>query len=388
MKHAVVPAAVVLALSLTACSDKNAPAADQAPPVAVEVSAATMQDLPDPFEAGGVVQARSVAQVVSRIMASVEAVRVAPGDRVRAGQPLVLLDGRDLRAGRDQASAARAAAGESAALAAADVEAAEAALNLARVTFQRVQGLRASKSATQQEFDEAEAQLKGAESRLKVAQARVAESRAAIAAATAAATAADVASSFATLVAPFDGLVTEKLVDPGNMATPGMPLITVEDTRSFRLAVRLDESRAVLVSVGDHVDVVLDAAAPGDAAVAGRVAEVARMIDAGSHDFLVKVDLPQVEGLRSGMFARAVFGGPVHRALAVPESAVVRTGQLSFVYVLEDARAHRRLINAGTPVRGLVEVRSGLVANERVVTRPPADLTDGRAVTAAGEPRR
>jgi RND family efflux transporter MFP subunit len=189
-------------------------------------------------------------------------------------------------------------------------------------------------------------------------------------------------------VAPFDGLVTEKLVDPGNMATPGMPLVTVEDTRSFRLVLRLDESRAVQVSVGDAVEVVLDAAAPGAPALAGRVAEVARMIDAGSHDFLVKVDLPQVEGLRSGMFARAIFTGPIHRALAVPESAVVRTGQLSFVYVVEDSRAHRRLINAGTPVRGLVEVRSGLVNGERVVTVPPADLTDGRAVTAAGEPRR
>lgn len=384
MKHVSISAVLLLSLSLTACSKTDGPPRDQAPPVAVPVAPAVMHDLPTPFEAGGVVRARAVARLVSRIMASVESVRVSPGDRVRSGQALVVLDGRDLRANRDQAAAAHAGARESAALAAADVGAAEAGLNLARLTFQRIRELQASKSATQQELDEAEAQLKAAESRLNVAKARAAGSQAGILAASAGATSAEVAASFATVVAPFDGLVTEKLVDPGNMASPGMPLVTVEDTRSFRLEVRLDESRALMVSVGDDVEVMLDAAAT----VRAKVAEVSRMLDPGSHDFVVKIELPSQPGLKTGMFARAVFRGPVHRALVVPEAAVVRSGQLSYLFVVEDSTAHLRLINAGAAVDGLVDVRSGLNEGEQVVTRPPLELTDGRAVTATAELRR
>ena len=393
MKLAPVFPVLVLALSMTACSKERVSPASDSAPLAVTTLPASQQDLPDPFEAGGVVRARAVAQIVSRIMAPVQSVRVSPGDRVRSGQVLVVLDGRDLEANRQRAAAARSGAVESSALADADVHAAEAGLNLARLTFARIRDLHASKSATQQEFDEAETQLKAAESRLKVAQARVAEARAGIESASAAAEAAAVASSYATLVAPFDGLVTEKLVDPGNMAAPGMPVITVEDTRSFRLDVRVDESRAALVRIGDPVEVRLDSAAPqaaGEPApnarlLAGRVSELARMLDPGSHDFLVKVDLPDTEQLRSGMFARAVFSGPVHRALAVPQSALVRRGQLSFVYVVDEGRARLRLVNAAEPVGDHVEVRSGLVDGEQVVTSPPPTLVDGRSVTASRE---
>ncbi|MEW5983357.1 MAG: efflux RND transporter periplasmic adaptor subunit [Acidobacteriota bacterium] len=395
MKYVQANAVAALALSLAACADKGSSQAVTASPLAVSVAPATVQEISEPFEAGGVIRARVVARVVSRIMARVESIRVAPGDWVRAGQALVLLDGRDLNAHRESAAAASAAAVEAAVLADADSQAAEAALNLARVTFERIRGLRASQSATQQEYDVAETELKAAESRLKVAQARSAQSRAGIRSASAAANAAAVASSFATLVAPFDGLVTEKLVEPGNMAAPGMPLVTVEDTRSFRLEVRLDESRATLIAVGDRVEAVIDgppdARAPagtiGSGTVSGRVVEIARMLDPGSHDFLVKIDLPRLEGVRSGMFARAVFRGPVRRALAVPVSAVVRRGQLGFVFVVEDGRARLRLINGGEAVAGLVEARAGLVEGDPVVTLPPPDLVDGRSVSITGEKR-
>ncbi len=139
------------------------------------------------------------------------------------------------------------------ALAEADRQASEAGLALARLTHQRIADLKAKNSATQGELDEAVANLRAAEARMKVAEARVLEARAAIDSAVAGASAADVTASYATLTAPFDGLVTEKNVDPGNMASPGQPLVTVEDDRTFRLEVRLDESRAALVHVGDEV---------------------------------------------------------------------------------------------------------------------------------------
>lgn len=208
----------------------------------------------------------------------------------------------------------------------------------------------------------------------------------------AASAAAAVATSYAALTAPFDGLVTEKLTEPGNMAGAGMPLLTIEDTASFRLEVRLDESRASFVRPGDRVDVVVTSAAgpatpdgPVTPPARGRVAEVARAMEAGAHDFLVKIALPDTPGLRSGMFGRARFPGPARRALAVPDAAVVRRGQLAFVFVAEpDGVARLRLVNVSPAAGGLVEIRAGLIAGERVITGPPADLADGSAVTSAG----
>ena len=388
MKSTSLVPAVLLAAAVAGCTRGEAPKGPAGPAVSVSVAEAAEQDLATPFEAGGVIRAQRVAVIVSRIMADVRAVPVKAGDRVRAGQALVLLDGRELQAHQTRASASQAAVTQATALAEADRQAAEAALALARLTHQRIADLKAKNSATQGELDEAVANLRGAEARMRVAEARVAEARASIESAAAGASAAEVAASYATLTAPFDGVVTEKRVDPGNMASPGQPLVTVEDDRTFRLEVRLDESRAGFVHVGDQVGVRLDG---GSAQVTGRVAEVQRVLDAG-HDFLVKIDVPAGTSLRSGMYGRAVFRGAARRALAVPASAVVRRGQLASVFVVgADNHARLRLVNASEAIDGRVELRAGVQAGERVVLAPPPALVEGSPVVvgpaAAGSGR-
>jgi RND family efflux transporter MFP subunit len=164
------------------------------------------------------------------------------------------------------------------------------------------------------------------------------------------------------------------------MASPGLPLLTVEDDRAFRLEVRLDESRAAFVRGGDAVAVSLDG---GASSLAGRVAEIERVLGQGSHDFLVKIDLPAGTGLRSGMYGRAVFLGSARTGLAVPEAAVVRRGQLTSVFVVgPDNHARLRLVNASEPAGGVVEIRAGLAAGERVVVGGPPALVDGSPVVA------
>jgi multidrug efflux pump subunit AcrA (membrane-fusion protein) len=381
MKSTILLWAVLVSTAVAGCTSSEAPKGSAGAPIAVSVAPAAEQDLAAPFEAGGVIRAQRVAVIVSRIMADVRGVPVKAGDRVRAGQVLVLLDGRELQAHRTRASASEAAVTQSTALAEADRQAAEAALALARLTHQRIADLKGKNSATQGELDEAVANLRAAEARVRVAEARVAEARASIESAAAGASAADVAASYATLTAPFDGVVTEKSVDPGNMASPGQPLVTVEDDRNFRLEARLDESRAAFVHLGDEVRVRLDG---GASDAAGRVAEVQRMLDPGSHDFLVKIDLPSGLPFRSGMYGRAVFRGAARKGLAVPETAIMRRGQLASVFVVDaDNHARLRLVNAAEAADGRVEIRAGVRAGERVVLSPPPALVDGSPVVVA-----
>lgn len=389
------------ALSVTACGGHETErAAAERQPLDVRVMEASVSDVARPFETGGVVRARTTATLVSRIVAEVREVLAVPGDRVRAGAVLVRLDARELRAHQARAEASAAAAEQAVRAARTGRDGAQAALSLAAATHERIAALRAKNSATPNELDQAVSSLRGAEAQAQGAEAGIRQAEAAAVAADAARDAARVAVSYATITAPFDGVVTEKLVEPGNMASPGVPLIRVEDVQGFRLEVRVDEGRAGEIDRTRPVEVVFDSVsspAGRPAAVAantaqasspstpggalGRVAEISRALDPGSHAFLVKIDLPQDASLRSGMFGRARFSGPPHRALVIPASALVRQGQLTSVFVVgSDKRARVRLVNVGDGTEGRVEVLAGLDAGERVVVSPPPGLVDGAPV--------
>ena len=373
-------AAVLIIAALAACtSHRDAAPIDAAPPMPVTTAPVTMTDASAAIESGGVVQARTTATLTARILAPIREIRVAPGDRVRAGQVLVVLDSNDLAAGAHAARSAALAAEQGAKAAAAERQSAESALVLAKATHDRVAGLQAKRSATAQELDDATAVLRGAESRVASAAARAQQADAALDSARAASDQAGTTESFASITAPFDGLVTEKLIEPGNMASPGSPLLRLEDTREFRLEVRVDESHVDRIRNGDTVPVTIDSSRESPSRTTGTVVEVSRAVDADARAFLVKIALPDVAGLQSGLFGKARFTGAPRRVLTVPSSAIVRRGQVTSVFVVDQGVARVRLVSLNQD-----EVLAGLSASEVVVLSPPPLLADGRRVTAGG----
>ena len=372
-------AALVLAgTALAGCSTRPAAAAsaDATEPIAVTVSAVTMTDVASAIDAGGVVQARTTATISSRILAPVREVRVSPGDRVREGQTLVVLDGDDLAAAARAARSAALAAEQGSTAADADVLAAEAGLALARASHDRIAGLQAKGSATAQELDDVRAALRSAESRVAAASARALQAASAVQSARAAGDQASTTHAFTRIAAPFDGTITGKMVEPGNLASPGLALLRLEDTRGFNLEVRVDESRIGEIRNGDRVPVFLGA---GTTSLPGTVVEVSRAVDADARAFLVKIALPDSRDLRSGEFGKARFPGPPRRALAIPPSAIVRHGQLTSVFVVDNGLARVRLVNLSES-----EVLAGLKESEVVILSPPPGITDGRRVRTGG----
>jgi RND family efflux transporter MFP subunit len=377
-------AAVLISAAMTACAAPRAAgtSADMADPIAVTTAPAVMADVATAIDSGGVVQARTTAAITARLLAPVREVRVLPGDHVRKGQTLIVLDSDDLAAGARAAQSAAIAAEQGAKAAAAELQAAEAALALARSSHARIAGLEARRSATAQELDEAIATLRGAEARVAAASAKALQATSTVDSARAAGEQAATTQSFTAIAAPFDGDVTEKMVEPGNMASPGVPLLRLEDTSRFRLEVRVDESRAAEIRNGANVPVFLGTAAD---AVSGTVVEVSRAVAADVRAFVVKIALPDVPGLRSGEFGKARFRASPRQALTIPASAVVRQGQLTSVFVVDDGRARLRLVNvsASMNVRES-EVLAGLTASELVILSPPSGLVDGRRVRVGG----
>src|SRR6185295_5379952 len=192
--------------------------------------------------------------------------------------------------------------------------------------------------------------------------------------------AAAISASYAVVTAPFAGTVTERLVDPGVMAAPGAVLLTHEDTSLFRFEVSIDEARAQTIGTGERVGVLLDGARIGGWQV-GRVSELAR-VDSARHSFLVKIDLPGSPTRQSGVFGRARFNAGERTVTAAPLSAIIRRGQLTFVFVVDGAGLARlRPVTTGDTSGGLVEILAGVTDGEDVVDRPPPGLTDGAGVT-------
>lgn len=371
---------LVVSLAVPACSRGAKAAPEPADAMPVAVAKVAMADIADTFEAGGVVQARTTATIMARILSPVREIRAAPGDHVRAGQVLIVLDGRDLAAQASRARAAGLSADQDVIAAESDRQAAEAALALARATHGRIASLQAKRSATQQELDEATSALRAAEARVAGSTARARAAISGVDGARAAREAAETVETFSRLTAPFDGVVTEKMVEPGNMAAPGAPLMRVEDTRGFRLDVKVDESRVGQIAPGAAVPIALDAGSGrAPRVVSGTVTEIGRAVDADRRAFLVKIALPAETGLRSGMFGRARFSIDSRRALTVPAGALARRGQVTSVFVVEKDIARVRLVNvSGT------EVLAGLSDGDVVIVSPPPALADGRRVKVGG----
>lgn len=321
----------------------------------VSVIVAQKATVPDWLEAIGTVRAAQTSQVASQTVGNITDIRVHEGDRVVSGQILATIDDSQPRAALEQATAAVNAAER-------EVAAADSSFVLAEATLKRYQPLYEKKSVSPQEFDEIKARYQSAEARRDMARAGQAQANAAL-------TQARTSLGYTQVRAPFAGLVTEKKADAGTLASPGMPIFTIEDTRSYRLEAAVDESDIRVVHVAQSVPVLLDAL--GNTELSGKVAQIVPAADAASRSFLVKIQLRTDARLRSGLFGRARFSRGERSALMVPLTAITERGQLQGLYVVGLNRiAELRYVTLGQTAGQQVEVLSGLQEGEKIVAAP------------------
>jgi len=350
-----------------------------APPVPVSLSSAHEEKLDTLYRASGTVRGKTTAILTSKTTGYVRSVDVRPGDVVRQGQVLAVLEANDsaasvrrARAGLDQSMESRAEAENA-------VQAAQAALRIAKSTHERVAALYANKTIAQQEYDEADARLKGAMAQEEMAKARLRASGSRIDQAKAEIGEAQATLDYARITAPFAGKVIERRIDPGNLASPGMPLLVVEQEGKLRVETAVEESRAASVALGDQTTVEIEALPQP---VTGTVGEIVPTVDVASRAFMVKVDLPaDLGGLRPGMFARVNFRVGSRPRLVVPTTAISQNGALDRVFAVDGDRVRLRMVTLGEKQGPWTEVLSGLGPGERIVTAPTVALRDGARIS-------
>jgi len=367
LASAVIAGLLLLALAALAGCSSERETASATPETVSNVSLLSVQaaSVPDIVEAVGTLRAAQTSQLASQMMGNIVEIRVHEGDRIQRGQVLAVLDDAQPRAALDRATAADLASQQG-------ITAADSDLALAEATFKRYQTLYDRKSVSPQEFDEVKARYQGAQARRDMARAGQSQAKAAM-------QQAHSALGYTRILAPFDGIVTEKKADVGTLASPGMPIFTVEDLRRYRLEATVNETDLRYVRMGEQIPVVINAV--GDRDFKGKVVEIVPAADSASRSFLVKIEMPSDPALRSGLFGRAQFSRGERSSLLIPRTAVVERGQLQGIYVLDQNKiANLRYITLGKPWGEQVEVLAGLQVGERLISDPGSRELSGKEI--------
>jgi len=363
---------------LAGCSSEhpqNKPAEQTA---AVKVHAATvaqghrsqMQRLP------GTVRAVRTAPVAGKLTGTILEVRVHAGDRVKAGQVLAVIDAREAEAMIQKAEAGKREAEMALRETESHIVAARSNLELTEATLKRYEKLRDQKSVTPQEFEEVQARQRAASASLEAVQARKQQVLAKITQAESENRNLQALQSYAELHAPFDGIVTQKHLDAGSLALPGVPVVTLEEASRYRLEVSIEESRSRSLRLGQKLEVRL--AGGDDVPMQGIVREIEPVADPASRTYLVKVELPARPDLHSGTYGEVLLPAGSSEAIWIETRSVVRQGQIEGVYVVERNNvATLRLLKLGVLSGNQVEVLSGLQNAETYVSAPGPELKDG-----------
>jgi multidrug efflux pump subunit AcrA (membrane-fusion protein) len=355
--------------------------AEEVPGTTLKATAevATSKSVDVVTESVGSVRARQSASLQSQVMGRVVKVLVREGDRVESGQALVEVDPRtagsqvdSARSSVTEAEAALAEAEQALNAARETRKAADAQKTLADATFKRFQELSSKDAVSRQLFDEAQAKQKAAEAdaaragdMLQSAEARRDQAQARVEQARSGLDNAQTAMSYTQVVAPFAGIVSSRKVDSGDMAGPGVVLLVVDSTEGYRLEAHVSESDVVNLKVGTKASCLFDSS---NETIDAEVTEIVPETNTRSRDVTIKIDLPNRDYFKTGLFGRAQFVTGQQTTMTVPRTAIFERGQLASVFVVdENSVARLRLVKTGRLYGERLEILSGVAEGERVL---------------------
>ena len=340
-QHEVLLRAAVVALALA-----HAPAAMAADAPVLRTAPVQYREVEQTFAAEGVVEAVKQSTVAAQIAGRVVAVNFDVGDRVRKGQVIVRIDPAEVNLAYVASRA--------------QVAQAEATLRNAKAQFERTQSLVQQKFMSAAALDKAQADFRAAEAQLASANAGSGQAAA--------------TRGYATVVAPYSGVVSARLVELGEMAVPGKPLMTGFDPGDLRVSASLPQRELNAVRKLATASVEFPAL---EQRVSAKRMSVLPSADAQTHTTQVRLDLPAgIAGLYPGMFARAHFVVGRMKKLLIPAAAVTRRSEVSGAYVVADNGDIRfRQLRLGEAAgEAEMEVLAGVVPGEKVALDPVAAL--------------
>lgn len=346
--------AVLAMLTASCTSDVKQDAPFPGNPISVVIGKVGSGDGGTSVAASGKLVARQSVNISTRMMGYVTSMSVRVGESVHAGQRLVQINNADLQAKEGQANA--------------QIAQAQAHFNAAEKDYRRFQNLFRDESASQKELDDMRTRYEMAQAGLTAAQQMLQEVNAQY--------------RYSSITAPIAGVVTAKFAEQGDLASPGMPLLTIESPSSVQAQVLVSEDNIDQMKPGTGVRVILKSSGKQ---VNGKIAEVSRSATNTGGQYIVKVDVANSEGLLPGMYVGVKFPFETPNSestdtsrVMIPKSALVTRGQLSGVYTVSAQHtAILRWLKLGKEEANQVEVLSGLQPGDDFVLSADSRLFNG-----------
>ncbi|KAA2219353.1 efflux RND transporter periplasmic adaptor subunit [Maribacter flavus] len=346
-----VMALAALTIFASCGNDQKTAVATKGAAISVTTSTVT-QNSNDPFlTVSGKVEAARSANISTRMMGYVDKIYVQVGEKVTNGQLLLSVNNADVSAKLAQVNAG--------------IAEATAAYTNAEKDYNRFTALFKENSASQKELDDVTAHYTMAKARLESAKQMKNEVNAQM--------------GYANIRAPFSGVVTNKFINTGDMANPGMPLLEVEAPGTYQVLAMVPESEISEVKNDTHVTVLIKSLEQN---VKGKVTEVSSSSKNTGGQYMVKVVLEKTDiPILSGMYATVQF--PVTKktnsaAILIPKDALVTQGSLTGVYTVSEGNtALLRWLRLGRTLGDKVEVLSGLAHDEEYIVSSEGKLYNG-----------
>lgn len=343
-------------LLITSCSSEDKKEKiDVTPAIKVIVEKVAVNSNSSFLSVSGKIQASKSVDLSTRMMGHVKKVYVNVGDNVKKGQLLVSINNTDLQAKKAQVTAG--------------ITKAKTAFKNAEKNYNRFKNLFASESVTQKEMDDMTANYEIAKAGLEAANQMKNEINAQF--------------TYSNITAPFSGVITSKNIENGNMASPGITLLSLEVPNDFEVITMVPETEISQIKKETKVSVLVNSIGK---TVKGKVTEVSISAKNTGGQYLVKIDLDKTKTpILSGMFSTVQF--PVERKeksllVLIPTDAIVRNGQLSGIYTVSQSNtALLRWLRLGRTYGDKVEVLSGLNSDESYIVSAEGKLFNGAKIT-------
>ena len=347
-----------LTLTLAACSSNDKTKSIQNTDTPVLVTVATPSSGEQQSVAiSGQVEAAQSANISTRIMGYITMLKVKVGDHVNKGQLIATISNQDILAKRAQADAM--------------INEAEASLKNAQKDYDRFSVLYQQQSATAKELDNVTLQLNSSKLRLEAEKQMRNEVNAQL--------------SYTNLTAPFSGIVIQKLADAGSMASPGMPIVTIEQTSSYQVSASVPESNIKLIN--PEAEAILSISAIGKT-IKGKVTQINQSSQFSGGQYIIKISIPDNDknGLYAGMYVNVTI--PLKQAavasdgdkaeVLVPLASIENKDQLTGLYTISSNNtALLRWVRLGKTFGEKVEVLSGLEKHEQYIVSADGKLYNG-----------
>ena len=359
MDNKIITTLLLSAFLFLSCGKDRKEITENTPAIPVKVSGNTISTNPSFVTASGKIEAENSANVSTRMMGYVTKVHVKVGQKVNAGQLLVSINNTDLQAKKAQVEAS--------------ILQATAAFNNAKKDYERFTVLFNQQSASQKELDDMTSRYEMAKAGLEAAKQMRNEVVAQF--------------GYSNITAPFSGEVTNTFVKEGDMANPGMPLVSIEGASHLQVTAMVSESDIANIQNGMAVKILVKSI---NKTVTGKVTEVSSSAKNTGGQYLVKINLTQTDkAILSGMFVNVQFPlanktltTVISDKVLVPESALVKQGQLVGIYTVGNGNtAILRWLRIGKTFDNQVEVLSGLSAEEPYIVSAEGKLFNGAKVS-------